>query len=72
MGNNTPLVNWHNQGIVQRNYLYSLIDEFIKETGSPWGKTLLADFRYCASKFWLVKPKAAELATLLNTLRKTA
>ncbi|MFO1433983.1 MAG: glutamate synthase large subunit [Candidatus Competibacteraceae bacterium] len=56
----------------QRNYLYSLIAEFVKETGSPWGKTILADFRYYASKFWLVKPKAAELATLLDTLRKAA
>jgi glutamate synthase (NADPH/NADH) large chain len=56
----------------QRNYLYSLIDEFVKETGSRWGRTILADFRYYASKFWLVKPKAAELATLLDTLRKAA
>ncbi len=56
----------------QRNYLYSLIQEFVQETGSAWGRTILADFRYYASKFWLVKPKAADLATLLDTLRKAA
>jgi glutamate synthase (NADPH/NADH) large chain len=33
----------------------------------------LQDFRYYyASKFWLVKPKAAELATLLDTLLEAA
>jgi glutamate synthase (NADPH/NADH) large chain len=57
---------------LQRNYLYSLIQEFVQETGSAWGRTILADFRYYASRFWLVKPKAAELATLLDTLRKAA
>ncbi len=54
------------------NYLLSLIEEFVAETGSPWGHTILDDFRYYASKFWLVKPKAAELATLLDTLRQAA
>jgi glutamate synthase (NADPH/NADH) large chain len=32
----------------------------------------LEDFRYYASQFWLVKPKAAELDTLLDTLRQAA
>jgi glutamate synthase (NADPH/NADH) large chain len=56
----------------QRNYLYSLIEEFVRETGSTWGKTILDDFRYYASRFWLVKPKAAELSSLLDTLRQAA
>jgi glutamate synthase (NADPH/NADH) large chain len=56
----------------QRNYLQALIQEFVQETGSRWGQTLLDDFRYYVSKFWLVKPKAAELSTLLDTLRKAA
>jgi glutamate synthase (NADPH/NADH) large chain len=57
----------------QRNYLHSLIAEFVQETGSHWGQTILQDFRYYyASKFWLVKPKAAELATLLDTLLEAA
>jgi glutamate synthase (NADPH/NADH) large chain len=57
----------------QRNYLHSLIAEFVQETGSHWGQTILQDFRYYyASKFWLVKPKAAELATLLDTLLDAA
>ncbi len=56
----------------QRDYLLALIQEFIHETGSAWGQTILDDFRYYASKFWLVKPKAAELSTLLDTLRQAA
>jgi glutamate synthase (NADPH/NADH) large chain len=57
---------------LQRNYLLSLIEEFVQETASSWGQTILEDFRYYASQFWLVKPKAAELDTLLDTLRQAA
>ena len=55
-----------------RHYLRGLIEEFVAETGSPWGRQILADFRRYASKFWLVKPKAADLATLLDTLLQAA
>jgi glutamate synthase (NADPH/NADH) large chain len=56
----------------QREYLRRLVAEFASETGSQWGQTILSDFRHYASRFWLVKPKAAELATLLDTLRQAA
>jgi glutamate synthase (NADPH/NADH) large chain len=56
----------------QRNYLRATIEEFVTETGSTRGQTILADFRYYASKFWLVKPKATELESLLDTLRQAA
>ncbi|MDX1653858.1 MAG: glutamate synthase large subunit [Candidatus Competibacteraceae bacterium] len=56
----------------QREYLLSLIREYVTETGSGWAQAILDDFRYYASKFWLVKPKAAELSTLLDTLRQAA
>lgn len=56
----------------QRNYLRSAIEEFVAETGSTRGQAILADFRYYASKFWLVKPKATELESLLDTLRQAA
>jgi glutamate synthase (NADPH/NADH) large chain len=55
-----------------RNYLRSLIEEFVSETGSEWGQTLLDDFEMYSDKFWLVKPKAAEIETLLETLRNAA
>jgi glutamate synthase (NADPH/NADH) large chain len=56
----------------QRNYLRATIEEFVAETGSTRGQTILADYRYYASKFWLVKPKATELESLLDTLRQAA
>ncbi len=55
-----------------RNYLRSLIKEFVAETSSQWGQTLLDDFEMYSDKFWLVKPKAAEIETLLETLRNAA
>jgi glutamate synthase (NADPH/NADH) large chain len=57
---------------VQREYLLSMIKEFVAATDSAWAQTILDDFRYYASRFWLVKPKAAELETLLETLREAA
>ncbi|MEZ5585184.1 MAG: hypothetical protein R3F37_22730 [Candidatus Competibacteraceae bacterium] len=57
---------------LQRNYLQRLIEEFVRETGSEWGQTILNDFWSFASKFWLVKPTAAELDSLLDTLREAA
>ena len=56
----------------QRNYLYSLIKEFVQETGSQWGQAILDDFIRYAHKFWLVKPKAVDLALLLDVLREPA
>ncbi len=56
----------------QRNYLLTLIEEFVAETGSVWGQTILDDFRYYASRTWLVKPKAADLDSLLGALREAA
>ncbi len=55
-----------------RNYLRSLIEEFVAETHSRWGQTLLDDFDIYSDRFWLVKPKAAEIETLLETLRDAA
>ena len=54
------------------NYLQALIAEFARETDCPWGRTVLDEFDDMAPKFWLAKPKAAELNTLLDTLREAA
>ncbi len=56
----------------QRMYLRNLIRQYCEETGSPWGREVLEDFRMFASRIWLIKPKAADLATLMDTLRRAA
>ncbi len=57
---------------LQRNYLLDLLENYVAETGSAWGQAILDDFRYYASRFWLVKPKAADLKSLLVALREAA
>jgi len=52
-----------------QHYLYSLIEEFVAETQSQWGHKLLDDFDDYVRRFWLVKPKAANLQQLLNATR---
>ena len=47
-----------------KEFLLRIIDEHIKETGSAWAyKSAMSSI----SQFWLVKPKAANLQTLLKT-----
>ncbi len=55
-----------------RNYLRRMIEEFVAETGSHWGETILDDFYDFVGKFWLVKPIAADLESLLDTLQEAA
>ena len=54
-----------------RNHLRNNIKEFVDETGSEWGALLLDNFADYVGKFWLVKPKAADLDRLLSRLRNT-
>ncbi|MEM8548590.1 MAG: glutamate synthase large subunit, partial [Pseudomonadota bacterium] len=54
-----------------RNHLRANIREFVEETGSEWGAHILDDFADYVGKFWLVKPKAADLDHLLSRLRNT-
>ena len=55
-----------------RNYLKDIISEFVKETASERGQMILNDFATWIHKFWLVKPKAAELSALLADLQTLA
>ncbi len=55
-----------------RSHLRSLLDAHIALTGSAWGAHVLADMRDFMGKFWLVKPKAASLASLAENLRRAA
>jgi glutamate synthase (NADPH/NADH) large chain len=54
------------------NFLRYLLDEFIDETGSRWGKTVREDFLDLVGRFWLVKPKASDLESLLGALLQAA
>ena len=53
-----------------RSHLREVIEEFVAETDSARGKEILREFDYYIGKFWLVKPKAANLKTLLNSVTK--
>jgi len=53
-------------------HLRGLIEQHVQATGSVWGETLLNDFRSYIGKFWMVKPKAAAIDTLLTNLRRAA
>ena len=55
-----------------RNYLRELIGEYVDETGSAWGREILENFSAYLPKFWLIKPKAAELETLMDSLQRAA
>ena len=54
-----------------RHFLRDNIREFVTETGSAWGAHLLQNFEDYVGKFWLVKPKAADINQLLSRLRDT-
>lgn len=53
-----------------RHHLRSIIEEFTHETQSAWGQHLLDHFEDYIGKFWLVKPKAAAIGSLLNSFRR--
>ncbi|MBR9909823.1 MAG: glutamate synthase large subunit [Gammaproteobacteria bacterium] len=53
-----------------RHHLRNIIDEFVTETGSPWGQELLENFTDYIGRFWLVKPKAAGLEMLLEHVKQ--
>ncbi|MGD8709233.1 MAG: glutamate synthase large subunit [Ectothiorhodospiraceae bacterium] len=55
-----------------RHYLRDMIAEFVAETGSEWGREIVENFRDYVGRFWLVKPKAADIHEVLNTLRQAA
>ncbi len=55
-----------------RHYLQAKISEFVQATGSEWGQHILDNFAAMSGKFWLVKPKAASIDSLLETLSTEA
>ncbi len=53
-------------------HLRGLIEQHVEATGSVWGAQLLNDLRSYIGKFWVVKPKAAAIDSLLVNLRRAA
>ena len=56
----------------QLQHLRTQVLRHVAETGSQWGQQILADFRDFVGKFWVVKPRAASLETLIDALRRAA
>ncbi|MDH3860666.1 MAG: glutamate synthase large subunit, partial [Gammaproteobacteria bacterium] len=54
------------------HHLRSLLVSHVDMTGSEWGEAILEDYRTYLPKFWVVKPKAAELGSLIQSLRQAA
>ena len=53
-------------------HLRGLIGAHVRETGSRWGQSLLDEFRDYLPKFWLAKPKAASMDSLVESLKRAA
>jgi glutamate synthase (NADPH/NADH) large chain len=53
-------------------HLRGLIEQHVDATDSAWGAQLLNDFRSYIGRFWVVKPKAAAIDSLLENLRRAA
>ncbi|MDX1799470.1 MAG: glutamate synthase large subunit [Marinobacter sp.] len=52
-----------------RNHLRGVIREHVAETSSEWAAHILDNFDDYVGRFWLVKPKAASLRSLLASTR---
>ncbi len=55
-----------------RQHLHTLVSRHRELTGSIWAQQILDEFRDYVGKFWLVKPKAASIDSLNETLRRAA
>lgn len=55
---------------VYRYHLQSEIKAYVAHTKSVWGQQILNHFNKYVRKFWLVKPKAAAINSLLDILEK--
>ena len=54
------------------HHLGSLIDRHVELTGSAWAEEIREEFRTFLPRFWVVKPKAADLGLLIQSLRQAA
>lgn len=54
------------------SYLHELIGQHVEQTQSRWGRKVSEDFIELVGRFWLIKPKAAAIKDLMETLRDAA
>ncbi|MEB0040197.1 glutamate synthase large subunit [Pseudomonas sp. MH10] len=52
-----------------RSHLQRVLAEYVEETNSEWGRNLSENLDDYLRRFWLVKPKAASLKSLLSSTR---
>ncbi|HJX21438.1 MAG TPA: glutamate synthase large subunit, partial [Steroidobacteraceae bacterium] len=53
-------------------HLEALLERHVAESASPWAEQILNDLRTYLPKFWVVKPKAASIDSLIDSLRRAA
>jgi glutamate synthase (NADPH) large chain len=53
-------------------HLEGLLEQHVAETGSAWAEEIMNDLRSYIGKFWVVKPKAASIDSLIENLRRAA
>ena len=53
-------------------HLEDLLERHVAETGSVWAAQIMNDLRTYLPKFWVVKPKAASIDSLIENLRRAA
>ncbi len=54
------------------HYLKRLLTQYVEETGSEHARQILVKFHDYLPKFWLVKPRATDLATLMESISDAA
>ena len=54
------------------HHLRGLVERHAELTGSQWAASILEDFRSYLGKFWLIKPKADDVDSLMDSLRSAA
>ena len=67
-----PLATSSGESLEERVDGSALLETHIALTGSRWALRVLSDLRDYLGKFWLVKPKAADIATLVQAIRAAA
>jgi glutamate synthase (NADPH/NADH) large chain len=55
-----------------RSFLQGMIGQHARETNSAWSQNILDNFSDFAPKFWLVKPKASSLQSILAQAHEIA
>jgi glutamate synthase (NADPH/NADH) large chain len=53
-------------------HLEALLERHVAETASVWAEQIVNDLRTYLPKFWVVKPKAASIDSLIDSLRRAA